>query len=366
GFAKRRYNEHMMSVFINSVGSVSPQNTLGQSFFLDEIVEYESSTLAVIPPNYKEFIPPAAARRMAKGIKMSTVSAKTALAEAQVQESDIDAIIVGTGLGCIGDSERFVKDIIDNDEQYLTPTRFIQSSHNTVAGQIALGMGCKGHNFTYVHGAISFESALLDAQMQLQENEAQQVLVGGVDELVSHHEDTHRLVGLIKQEAVRTRELLQAKSPGAVFSEGSNFFVLSNEKKESVYAELGGIGIYNTITQRALEGRISDFLSEYGLTPSQVDVVLLGNNGDRDFDGYYHTLSEGVFKNTAQVYYKHLSGEFDTASAFGFWLGNKILKHQRIPRSVRLNTISSKKLETVLLYNQYRAENHGLVLLKKC
>ena len=54
----------------------------------------------------------------------------------------------------------------------LTPTSFIQSTHNTVGGQIALELQCKGYNFTYVHGSNSFESALLDAKLQLELNEA--------------------------------------------------------------------------------------------------------------------------------------------------------------------------------------------------
>jgi len=353
-------------VYVNSVGSVSPQNTLDNSLFLDDIVSYESTILNIIAPNYKEFIPPAAARRMAKGIKMSTASAKTAIAGAQVEENEIDAIIVGTGLGCIGDSEKFVSDIIDNDEQYLTPTRFIQSSHNTVAGQIALGMGCKGHNFTYVHSAISFESSLIDAKMQLEENEAQHILVGGVDELVAHHETTHRLINHIKEDPVETMGLLKSKSKGAVFSEGANFFVLSNEKKEAAYSQLMAIETLNTLAKEKISERVSAFLDKNGLTASDIDLVVLGNNGDVDFDGYYDRLSEGIFNNTPQAYYKHLSGEFDTASSFGFWMGNKILKNQRVPEAVQLNSIVPEKLETILLYNQYRGENHSLVLLKKC
>jgi len=353
-------------VYISSVGSVSPQNTLDNALFLDEIVLYDSSTLKIIAPNYKEFIPPAAARRMAKGIKMSTASAKTAMAEGQIEENEIDAIIVGTGLGCIGDSEKFVKDIIDNDEQYLTPTRFIQSSHNTVAGQIALGMGCKGHNFTYVHAAVSFESSIIDAKMQLEEGEAQHILVGGVDELVAHHEDSHRLIKHIKEEPTETMALLKSKSKGAVFSEGANFFVLSNEKRDSAYSQLVAIETFNTISQEKIAQKVSDFLTVNEISASDIDLIVLGNNGDVDFDGYYDQLSEGIFNNTPQAYYKHLSGEFDTASAFGFWLGNKILKNQRVPKAVQLNSIEPKKLDTILLYNQYRGENHSLVLLKKC
>lgn len=355
-----------MPVFINSIGSVSAQKTFDNALFLEEIVRYTDTVLEIIAPNYKDYIPPAAARRMAKGIKMSTVSAKTAMTEAGIEENEIDAIIVGTGLGCIGDSEKFVSDIIDNDEQFLTPTRFIQSSHNTVAGQIALGMGCKGHNFTYVHSAISFESAVLDAKMQLENGEATHILVGGVDELVDHHVNTHRLIGHIKQEPVETMSVLNSGTKGAVFSEGANFFTLSSEKRPSCYAELLGVKTFNTLAQNQLTTKTQAFLSENGIEPDAIDVVILGNNGDVEFDGYYDTLANGLFKDTVQVCFKHLSGEFDTASSFGFWLANKILKEERIPEAVRLNSVAVTAPKSVLIYNQYRGENHSLTLLRKC
>jgi len=354
------------SVYINSTGSVSAQKTFDNSSFLEELVDYDDTILNVIQPNYKAYIPPAAARRMAKGIKMSTVSAKTAMADAALEENEVDAIIVGTGLGCIGDSEKFVKDIIDNDEQYLTPTRFIQSSHNTVAGQIALGMGCKGHNFTYVHGAISFESAVLDAKMQLENEEADHILVGGVDELVDYHVTTHRLIEHIKKEAVQSTSVLKSGSKGAVFSEGAHFFVLSNSKRPSCYSKLLAIKTFNTMPQEAVSKKVQSFLSENDLSPDAIDVVVLGYNGDVEFDGYYDELAEGIFKNTAQVYFKHLSGEFDTASGFGFWLGNKILKHESVPAAVQLNSVTTDTPKTVFIYNQYRGENHSLTLLSKC
>ncbi|HDZ14380.1 MAG TPA: 3-oxoacyl-ACP synthase, partial [Pricia sp.] len=238
-----------MPVYINSIGSVSAQKTFDNSLFLEDVICYNDTVLKIIAPDYKDYIPPAAARRMAKGIKMSTVSAKTAMTEAGIEENEIDAIIVGTGLGCIGDSEKFVRDIIGNKEQFLTPTRFIQSSHNTVAGQIALGMGCKGHNFTYVHSSISFESAVLDAKMQLENGEANHILVGGVDELVDHHVKTHELIGHIKERPVETMSVINSGTKGAVFAEGAHFFTLSSVQRPSCYAELMGIKTYNTLTQ---------------------------------------------------------------------------------------------------------------------
>ncbi len=351
-------------VYINSVGSVSVQKTFDNSEFLNETTVYNDTVAKVIAPDYKQYIPAAQARRMAKGIKMSTVSSQTALKEAGREQ--VDAIIVGTGLGCIGDSEKFVGDIIDNDEQFLTPTRFIQSSHNTVAGQIALGIGCQGYNFTYVHAAISFESALIDAKMQLENNEAEHILVGGVDEMVKHHVDTHRLIGHIKSEATESSKLLESNTKGAVMGEGSHFFVLSNKMQESTYAELLSVECYNTLSKEELPVKINQFLLENNVTLEAIDLVILGNNGDVDFDSYYNELSETYFKNTAQAYYKHLSGEFDTASGFAFWLASKVLKTQHVPEVIKLNQLSTQKPNTILIYNQYRGENHSLVLLKKC
>lgn len=352
------------SVYINSVGSVSVQKTFDNTEFLNEITTYNDTVASVINPDYKAYIPAAQARRMAKGIKMSTVSSQTALQEAGL--AHVDAIIVGTGLGCIGDSEKFVGDIITNNEQFLTPTRFIQSSHNTVAGQIALGIGCKGYNFTYVHAAISFESSLVDAQLQLETGEATHILVGGVDEMVKHHVDSHRLIGHIKSEPVDATQLLASKTKGVVMGEGSHFFVLSNQKQASTYAELVAVSCYNTLTRENLSHQITAFLKENKTELTAVDLVILGNNGDVDFDGFYEDVSTGLFKDTPQAYYKHLSGEFDTASGFAFWLAAKVLKTQTVPKAVSLNQLQASNPKTILIYNQYRGENHSLVLLRKC
>ncbi len=354
----------MKPVYITGIGSVSAQKTYDNETFLEEVRAYSDTTITVLDPDYKAYIPRAAARRMAKGIKMSTVSSKTALDDAGLTK--VDAIIVGTGLGCIGDSEKFVSAIIDNKEQFLTPTRFIQSSHNTVSGQIAIGLSCKGYNYTYVHSAISFESTLIDAQMQLGAEEADHILVGGVDEVVAHHVNTHRLIGHVKQNPVASDALLRSNTPGCVMGEGAHFFTLGHKKTPSAYAELVGVRTYNTLAEEKLEETVLAFLEEHGETPESIDLVVLGNNGDVAYDHYYAVLTKGIFNEHPQAYYKHLSGEFDTASAFGFWLAAKMLRTGTVPTVVQLNRAPVKKPKTILLYNQYRGENHSLVVLRQC
>ena len=354
----------MKTVYINSIASISAQKTFDNTEFLNEFVDYEDLVINAIEPNYKDFIPPAAARRMAKGIKMGVAASKIALREASLES--VDAIITGTGMGCLRDSEKFVSAIIDNDEQYLTPTSFIQSTHNTVGGQIALELQCKGYNFTYVHASNSFESALLDAKLQLELDEETNILIGGVDELGDHTVVIHKLINHIKSEIVKASELLKSKTEGAVFSEGANFFVLSNKKQASTYAEVLSIKTYNTLPKNKVNQAATQFLKDNHLEIEAIDLVVLGNNGDVNYDSYYDVLTNEILKNTQQVYYKHLCGEFNTASSFGLWLASKILKTQTLPELVKLNNKKTSEYKTILLYNQYRGENHSFIILKSC
>lgn len=353
----------MKSCYINGLGCVSAQNST-EIDFLEDVVVYDTNILPVINPNYKDYIPPAAARRMAKGVKMGVVASSLALKEAEVKVPD--AIISGTGMGCLQDSEKFVSAIIDNDEQFLTPTSFIQSTHNTVGAQIALGLRCKAYNFTYVHATVSFESCLVDAQLMFDENEASNILVGGVDEHGKHTNELHRLIGHIKKEEVGTTDLLNSNTSGTIFGEGAIFFALSDQKNDNSYAKLTDVSIFSRLKQVDLEIRIDKFLESNGLTVRNIDAVVVGNNGDVDFDFYYNKLQEGIFKETQQIYYKHLCGEFNTASSFGFWVASNVIKHQNVPDVVKINNVESKSYKNVLLYNQYRGENHSLVLLQSC
>lgn len=354
----------MKNVYINSVGTVSAQNTTEDSDFLKDIIAYNDATIPAIDPNYKDFIPPAASRRMAKGIKMGIVASKLALEKAGLES--VDAIITGTGMGCLHDSEKFLSTIIDNNEQYLTPTPFIQSTHNTVGGQIALEIQCKGYNFTYVHGSNSFESALLDAKLQLELNEANNILIGGVDELADHTILLNKIIEHIKQEPTESSQVLNSNTKGAIFGEGANFFVISNEERDTSLAQIEAVEIYNTLPLDSVSVQARQFLRENNVNPSDVDALILGNNGDVEFDTYYNELTSADFKNTQQLVYKPWVGEFNTVSAFGLLLAAKILKTQKAPRTFQLNSIVSSNYKTILLYNQYRGENHSFTLLKQC
>ena len=123
--------------------------------------------------------------------------------------------------------------------------------------------------------------------------------------------------------------------------------------------------IQNELNVNDVDNFIGDFLDKNHLKIQDIDVVVLGNNGDINFDTYY-TAVGSLFSQIPQVYYKHLCGEFNTASAFGFWVAASIIKSQAIPQIVKMNSIEKTNFSKVLLYNQFQGKDHSLVLLSKC
>lgn len=354
----------MKKTFINGIGCISAQKTFDTVFLEEFELNQNDTVLPLKIPVYKNFIPPIAIRRMAKGVKNGIVASTWAMKEAQIEA--VDAIITGTGMGCIEDSEKFLKTIIDNKEEFLTPTSFIQSTHNTVGGQIALGLQCKAYNLTYVNGSVSFESALLDAKMKIEEQEASTILIGGIDEITEYTASIFKLAGFVKKENQSPYSVLDSVTNGVVFGEGATFFVLENKKIDHTYAEILDVQILNKIAFSDLELKIVAFLNNNALTIAEIDAVILGYNGDVDSDYFYKNVSKTTFANTPQIYYKHLSGEYDTASAFGLWAGAKIIKNQEIPSILKINKLESSDYKKILLYNQRNGIDHSFILISKC
>ncbi len=131
----------------------------------------------------REFLPPMETRRMSKMMKASLLSAFTALREAGIERPD--AIIAATAKGMLELSTIFLEDIVNNQEQQLKPTVFMQSTHNTIASAIAIQTQCHGYNITYSQGDESAAWAVRDAKMLLRKGEARNVLVCAFDEALT-------------------------------------------------------------------------------------------------------------------------------------------------------------------------------------
>lgn len=140
-------------------------------------------------PDFKQFLSPMQARRMGLILKRAIAVSLTALRNAGIECPD--AIFTGTGLGCMENTENFLSAMCRDGEEMLPPTYFMMSTHNTISSAVAILLRCHGQNCTYSQKDISFESALLDAFLQLQVGGISNALVGAHDETTP---DTYRLL----------------------------------------------------------------------------------------------------------------------------------------------------------------------------
>lgn len=354
-----------MDIYINGASCISPQETFKTDNFLKNIIEYKTSHLKSIEPVYKETINPVKLRRMSKIIRMGLVCAIDSMYQAKCKMPD--AINVGTGLGCVKDTEIFLNKLLDNDEQFLTPTSFINSTHNTIAAQIALWIKCYNQNFTFVHKNSSFEHALLESILLFRESNYKNILVGSIDELTSENFNLKKAINLWKPDGVSNLEMLNDKTEGIIGGEGSAFFVLSDKKRESSLAKLKYVDIkYKFNSESEISEHILKILKINKLNINDIDFILHGINGNPIEDKIYYELIDSLFKNNINGYYKHLSGEHDSASGFAFWLAANCIKENIIPETCLINKPKiNKDLKNILIINHNQNKNYTFTLLQK-
>lgn len=286
-------------MYINSFCSISPAGILCPQSQISELPILSSAQTASIEPDYKELIPPMQLRRMSKPVRTGVAAVK--LCMKSFRDFIPQSIHVGTAYGMLEDSETFLKKMMEQEEQLLNPTAFIQSTHNTVSGQIALSLGCMAHNMTFVHNAHSFESALLDASLFIENLNDEDILVGAVEEL------TDTSYNVLKRFDVYNETIIAG--------EGTTFFALSKEKKAESLAQIKTFEMFTTDNEAALMANLHQFIRSNNLDFSVNDLLI-------------HSLKEDAilssFENKKK--YATCSGKYATMAAFGMAYGCLSLK----------------------------------------
>ncbi len=305
-----------MNIYIRSAACIAPTTNIGAAD-LPPLAKPAGNRLACIEPNYEELIDAKTLRRMSRIIRMGVAAAKSCLVEAGLPMPD--AIVTGTGYGCVEDTVVFLRNMITRKEEALQPATFIQSTHNTVGAQIALILQCSGYNNTFVHRGFSFENAVLDAILLLREGEATTVLAGGLDELTDTNYAILSRFGLYRH---------------ALAGEGAAFFLFANEPGPGDFAKLEGMTtFYRPETPEDARREMQGFLKDMAVDPGSIDLVI----------------GEEIFPEIPTQPYKTQCGEYPTSTAYALWLASRLIKagvHRRI-----------------LVYNDYLGVHHAAFLL---
>lgn len=317
--------------YISAASGITHQPTFQNVGFSNSIGTVSIGS-ELVSPNYKDYIDAGLLRRMSKILRMSVACAKDCVRQAAIHQPD--SIVVGTGLGCLHDTEKFLNTFL-TVEGLLPPTSFIQSTHNTIAGQISLSIGNHGYNMTHTQNTLSFEQALTDTIMLLAE-EDNHVLVGAADEYIP-------FLDVIKEE-------LELMAPVALTS-GSSFFIASKEKSEQTLAILADVETVGLVVD--VSSAIDSFLSKNDMSPSSLDLVLFSGADMSVCGKVLHFLTAHGVNEDKIVDYLPFSGIYPTASAFAL--------HYAIDKLGQ-----DKNLTNVLICNCLNKRNLGLTLVQSC
>jgi hypothetical protein len=323
-----------------------------QQSFIDAtsktVTESVNNKLYALDSNY-DSIPPNVLRRLGKAVKMGIATGNQL-----ISRHPVNGIVLGTANGGLEDCIKFLNQIIQFEEGRLTPTNFVQSTTNAIAGQLGIMSSNKGYNITHVHRGLAFENAMLDIDMLLNEYPGNTYLLGGVDEISDYNYTIEDLAGSYKKEIIPNTDLLESETAGTIAGEGAAMFIVNNVK-ENASAIIHGVQTLHTTKEEVIAEQLSIFLKNNLPSNETVDLILSGKSGDVRQNGFYKNI-ENCLHGTPAVYYKHLTGDFPTISAVALWLSTQ--------KEVLKNVLhAAGATRNILLYNTYKGRQHSFILV---
>ncbi len=336
-------------IYIAAAEQISIQQPLCEDWMHNPMLHTEPRCVS-IDPDFREILSPIEARRMGKILKRALFTSLKAIRKSGVGQPE--AIITGTGLGCIENTELFLQALCRDGEEFLKPTHFMQSTHNTIGSLIGIHTRSHGYNATYAHAGISFESALYDAWLQMRLRKAATALVGGFDEMTPDYFALLRRTGYVGQEG-------QVPCGEAAVS-----FMLT-VRRDNCLCELAGVALLHRPDVSALCAAAEALLARAGMSGVKPDAILIGVNGSPENDNPYAESSSVFFPRVPRLRYKHLFGESYTASGLGMYVAYCCLAHGMIPSALRCDeTTVPASPRHLLLLNHSGGKDYSLILLK--
>ena len=343
--------------YIHQSTCISPQESFDQ-VNLATLHLPTDNKLLVIEPGY-ENIPPGMLRRMGKAVRIGVGAGMRLIKNT---DSVLNGIIIGTAIGGMEDCIKFLNQIVDYEEGQLTPGNFVQATPNAIAAQIGLLSKNKSYNITHVHRGLSFENAMLDVDMLLSEHPDHQYLLGGVDEISLYNYNIDRLAGWYKNEDINGKDIYQLNTAGSIAGEGATMFIV-NKQKENSTAVVRAIGTLHTTTVEEVQRQLQKFMDKHLLPGEKIDLFLSGENGDNRDLPFYNACESLLDAGTSVARFKHMCGEFATASAVACWISTQIFKTQSIPSHMMKKAAEVQQYRRVLIYNNHKHIQHSFLLL---
>ena len=336
-------------VWVTSAKQVSLQAPLSEEW-MEEPVRPDGEYVRATDPDFKAFLSPVEARRMGRLLKRALATSLSALRETGVEHPD--AIVTGTGLGSVEDTELFLTALVREGEQFLKPTHFMQSTHNTTSSLIGIQTRSHGYNSTYSQKGTSFESALYDAWLQLRNGRISNALVGSHDEVSPSYYILLKKAGFVGQQQ-------------EICGEAAVSIMLQSAPAGHCLCRLAGLKMLYRPTDDEMQQALDDMLREAGLSRADVGAVMTGLNGQTRNDASYHEVLTALGLTQPVLRFKHLFGEGFSSSGLGFYAAAQCLAQGFIPAWLRTDGVDASlpAPSCLLVINVEESRHYSLVLL---
>ena len=308
--------------------------------------------------NAKDFMEPRFYRRLSRQSRLAVAASIEAINDSGLEISELNrqriGVVFGTAFGSTEQTDAFFVSLLAHGPQAAEPILFPDTVPNAPASHVAMYHGLQGPNSTFCQNHLSGECALAYGIALLEQDQADVVLVGGVDELSSilfHSLDSVRALKPIKQ-----RDSLQPSQfptgRGFIVGEGVTCLVL----ERADFAERSEKKSYGTVLSltltsgvvaqahyepdgRAMAQGMGTALKEAKINLEEVDIIGLAANGVDELENAEAKALEEVFGHQwhqiPRLPLRYFVGEFGSAGLLSVATILLSLAEGTIPPTVR-------------------------------
>jgi 3-oxoacyl-[acyl-carrier-protein] synthase II len=308
--------------------------------------------------NAKDFMEPRFYRRLSRQSRLAVAASIEALNDSGLAISDLNrhriGVVFGTAFGSTEQTDAFFVSLLDHGPQAAEPILFPDTVPNAPASHVAMYHGLQGPNSTFCQNHLSGECALAYSIALLEQDQADVVLVGGVDELSSIL--FHSLNSVRALKAVKERETVQPSQfpagKGFIPGEGVTCVVLergdyAERPEKRNYGSILSLTLTSGVVAqshyepdgRAMAQGMVGALKEAKIGVEEIGIIGLAANGVDELEQAETKALEEVFAHRWQqiprLPLRYFVGEFGSAGLLSVATILLSLAEGTIPPAVR-------------------------------
>jgi hypothetical protein len=137
-----------------------------------------------------------------------------------------------------------------------------------------------------------------------------------------------------------------------------------NNSMDSAAARFEAVQFLHTGNPEEMQRFLLEFMRRYA-PDEDIDLLVSGENGDSRLLNWYAACEELLLPEVTIARFKHMSGEYATATAMALWLACRILNDGNIPNHMIKRQTGRKNFKKILIYNTYKGMQHSFMLVSK-